>query len=71
MPSGHALTWCGFDVQCVPKPEGDVYKFTHFAHKLMASKGINPLSSDARRRKDRLALQVCFPMLSPKPWPDP
>ena len=40
------------------KPEGDVYKFTHFAHKLMAGKGINPLPSDSRRRKDRLALQV-------------
>jgi len=44
--------------QCAPKPEGDTYKFTHFAHKLMASKGINPLLSDSRRRKDRLALQV-------------
>jgi len=44
--------------QCVPKPEGDTYKFTHFAHKLMVSKGINPLLSDSRRRKDRLALQV-------------
>lgn len=40
------------------KPEGDVYKFTHFAHKLMAGKGINPLPSDSRRRKDRLALQA-------------
>ena len=44
--------------QCSPKPEGDTYKFTHFAHKLMASKGLNPLHSDSRRRKDRLALQV-------------
>ena len=44
--------------QCAAKPEGDTYKFTHFAHKLMASKGLNPLLSDSRRRKDRLALQV-------------
>ena len=44
--------------QCTPKPEGDTYKFTHFAHKLMAGKGLNPLLSDSRRRKDRLALQV-------------
>mmetsp|Transcript_11257 Transcript_11257/g.33809 ORF Transcript_11257/g.33809 Transcript_11257/m.33809 type:complete len:452 (-) Transcript_11257:444-1799(-) len=39
------------------KPEGDKYGFTHFAHKLMSSKGINPLRSDSRRRADRLALQ--------------
>lgn len=45
--------------ECVAKPEGDIYKFTHFAHKLMSGKGINPLPSDARRRRDRLALQLC------------
>ena len=46
-------------MQCVAKPEGDAFKFTHFAHKLMAGKGLNPLPSDSRRRKDRLALQLC------------
>jgi len=59
--SVHALRFCRFAVQCVAKPEGDIYKFTHFAHKLMSGKGINPLPSDARRRRDRLALQVRTP----------
>lgn len=43
--------------KCNEKPEGDKYAFTHFAHKLMSSEGLNPLPSDSRRRKDRLALQ--------------
>jgi hypothetical protein len=44
--------------QASAKPEGDKYTFTNFAHKLMSSEGINPLLSDARRRADRLALEV-------------
>jgi hypothetical protein len=46
-------------MQAEPKPEGDKYGFTHFAHKLNSSEGVNPLPSDSRRRKDRHALQVC------------
>ena len=49
------MTW----LQAAPKPEGDKYGFTHFAHKLNSSEGVNPLPSDSRRRKDRHALQVC------------
>ena len=58
-------------MQASEKPEGDKYGFTHFAHKLMSSKGLNPLPSDARRRADRFALEVCtfdlqhtFPILT-------
>ena len=58
-------------MQASEKPEGDKYCFTHFAHKLMSSKGLNPLASDARRRADRFALEVCtfdiqhtFPILN-------
>lgn len=40
------------------KPEGDKYGFTHFAHKLMSSEGVNPLPSDSRRRPDRYALEL-------------
>ena len=61
-------TWRGCAMQCVAKPEGDIYKFTHFAHKLMSGKGINPLSSDARRRRDRLALQVWCLHTIPMLW---
>lgn len=42
---------------CKPKPEGDYYSFTHFAHALNSSEGIRtPLASDSRRRPDRAAL---------------
>lgn len=45
-------------MQATPKPEGDKYGFTHFAHKLNSSEDVNPLPSDSRRRSDRHALQV-------------
>jgi hypothetical protein len=48
-------------LQAAPKPEGDKYGFTHFAHKLNSSEGVSPLPSDSRRRKDRHALQVRRP----------
>ena len=44
---------------CAPKPEGDYYGFTAYAHKLNACEGIaEPLASDSRRRRDRLALEA-------------
>lgn len=55
------MQWHGLFMICVqaaPKPEGDKYGFTHFAHKLNSSEGVIPLPSDSRRRKDRHALQV-------------
>lgn len=48
-------------LQASGKPEGDKYSFTHFAHKLMSSEGVNPLPSDSRRRKDRYALEARAP----------
>ena len=63
-----------FLLQATAKPEDDKYAFTHFAHKLMSSEGINPLRSDARRRADRLALQVSAqspPPSPPAPLPPP
>jgi hypothetical protein len=44
--------------ECVPKPEGDKYGFTHFARKLCEGVGLNPLPSDSRRRPDRAALEA-------------
>eukprot|EP00887_Chlorella_sp_A99_P003091 scaffold9.g3091.t1 len=44
--------------RCVPKPEGDPYGFTHFAHKLNSCEGVNPLPSDSRRRPDRAKLEL-------------
>lgn len=48
-------------MQCSDKPsDPDKYGFSNFARMLMSGKGLNPLSSDSRRRPDRSALQVCF-----------
>lgn len=42
---------------CTPRPAGDYYGFTSFAHRLNSSEGIKvPLPSDSRRRPDRAAL---------------
>ncbi|KXZ44648.1 hypothetical protein GPECTOR_64g142 [Gonium pectorale] len=42
---------------CTPKPVGDYYSFTAFAHRLNSSEGIRtPLPSDSRRRPDRAKL---------------
>lgn len=43
---------------CEPKPENDPYQFTKFAHVLNSCEGINPLSSDSRRRPDRALLEL-------------
>lgn len=45
---------------CAPKPEGDKYCFTHFAHGLNGVDGLReaPLASDSRRRADRAALAL-------------
>ncbi|PNG65296.1 Oxysterol-binding protein-related protein 3C, partial [Tetrabaena socialis] len=42
---------------CTPKPAGDYYSFTAFAHRLNSSEGVRaPLPSDSRRRPDRAKL---------------
>ncbi|KAG1665285.1 hypothetical protein FOA52_015862 [Chlamydomonas sp. UWO 241] len=42
---------------CSPKPKGDYYGFTTFAHVVSSSEGIKePLASDSRRRADRAHL---------------
>lgn len=44
---------------CTPKPQGDWYGFTQFAHKLNGCDFLRraPLASDSRRRLDRAALE--------------
>jgi len=51
--AGRTRVWA-----CPPRPEGDRFGFTHFARRLCAGAGLDPLPSDSRRRPDRAALEA-------------